>query len=101
MKKIFLLCSAGMSTSLLVNKMKEAAKSQGYEYDITATSLANLKDVKDEADVILLGPQVRFDKERVEKEAQNIPVSVIDMTAYGMMDGQRVLNQARKLLGEL
>lgn len=101
MKKIFLLCSAGMSTSLLVNKMKESARSQGYEYDISAASLANLKDVKDKADVILLGPQVRFDKDRVEKEAQNIPVSVIDMTAYGMMDGEKVLNQVRELLGEL
>jgi PTS system cellobiose-specific IIB component len=100
-KKIFLLCSAGMSTSLLVNKMKEAAKKQGYECYIAASPLANLKDVKDEADVILLGPQVRFDKERVEKEAQNIPVSVIDMVAYGMMDGEKVLNQARELLGEL
>ncbi|MEW8973855.1 MAG: PTS sugar transporter subunit IIB [Tissierellaceae bacterium] len=100
MKKIFLLCSAGMSTSLLVNKMKEAAKSQGYEYEIAATSLANLKDIKEKADVILLGPQVRFDKERVEKEANNIPVDVVDMTAYGMMDGKKVLDQARKLLGE-
>jgi PTS system cellobiose-specific IIB component len=101
MKKIFLLCSAGMSTSLLVNKMKEAAKNQGYEYDIAATSLANLKDIKDKADIILLGPQVRFDKERVEKEVTNIPVDVVDMTAYGMMDGKKVLDQARKLLGEL
>ncbi|MCF6462170.1 PTS sugar transporter subunit IIB [Clostridium sp. Cult1] len=101
MKKIFLLCSAGMSTSLLVNKIKEAAKKQGLEYDIAATSLANLKDIKEEADVILLAPQVRFDKERVEKEVKDIPVNVVDMTAYGMMDGEKVLNQARKLLGEL
>ena len=101
MKKIFLLCSAGMSTSLLVNKIKEAAKKQGLEYDNAATSLANLKDIKEEADVILLAPQVRFDKERVEKEVKDIPVNVVDMTAYGMMDGEKVLNQARKLLGEL
>ena len=101
MKKIFLLCSAGMSTSLLVNKIKEAAKKQGLEDDIAATSLANLKDIKEEADVILLAPQVRFDKERVEKEVKDIPVNVVDMTAYGMMDGEKVLNQARKLLGEL
>jgi PTS system cellobiose-specific IIB component len=100
MKRIFLLCSAGMSTSLLVSKMKEAAKKQGYECDIAASSLANLKDIKDKADVILLGPQVRFDKERVEKET-NIPVGVVDMAAYGMMDGEKALNQARKLLGEL
>lgn len=101
MKKIFLMCSAGMSTSLLVDKMRKAAKKQGYECEIQASSLANLKDVKDEADVILLGPQVRFDRERVEKEVKDIPVTVIDMTAYGMMDGEKVLEQAKILMGEL
>ncbi|MBS4536657.1 PTS sugar transporter subunit IIB [Clostridium sp. D2Q-14] len=100
MKKIFLLCSAGMSTSLLVNKMKEVAESKGYEYDIAAISLANLKDIKDKADVILLGPQVRFDEDRVKKEVGSIPVSVVDMAAYGMMDGEKALDQARELLGE-
>lgn len=101
MKKIFLMCSAGMSTSLLVNKMREAAKEQGYVCEIQASSLANLKEVKEKADVILLGPQVRFDKERVEKEVKDIPVTVINMTAYGMMDGEKVLKQARELMGEL
>lgn len=100
MKKIFLLCSAGMSTSLLVNKMKEVAVSKGYEYDIAATSLANLKDIKDKTDIILLGPQVRFDEDRVKKEVGNIPVSVVDMAAYGMMDGEKVLDQVRELLGD-
>ena len=36
MKKILLVCSAGMSTSLLVNKMKDAAKSSGEEVEINA-----------------------------------------------------------------
>ena len=31
MKKILLVCSAGMSTSLLVNKMKDAAKVLDFE----------------------------------------------------------------------
>ena len=32
MKKIILLCSNGMSTSMMVAKMKEAAKMMEYEY---------------------------------------------------------------------
>ena len=31
MTKIVLLCAAGMSTSALVRKMKDAAKAEGYE----------------------------------------------------------------------
>jgi PTS system cellobiose-specific IIB component len=78
--------------------MKEAAKKQGCQYEITATSLANLKEVQQQADLILLAPQVRFDKERVEKAVKDVPVDIVDMVAYGMMDGEKVLNQAKKLL---
>ena len=35
-KNITLFCSAGMSTSLLVNKMKEAAAAKGVDYNIAA-----------------------------------------------------------------
>ena len=38
-KKIVLFCAAGMSTSLLVNKMKQAAAKAGKDYDIAAYSL--------------------------------------------------------------
>lgn len=37
MTKIVLLCAAGMSTSALVRKMKDAAKAEGYECDISPT----------------------------------------------------------------
>ena len=40
MKKILLVCSAGMSTSLLVNKMKDAAKECGEEVEINALAIA-------------------------------------------------------------
>lgn len=33
-----LFCAAGMSTSLMVNKMKEAAKEMGLEADIEAAA---------------------------------------------------------------
>ena len=34
MKKILLCCSAGMSTSLMVNKMQKAAADKGIEVEI-------------------------------------------------------------------
>ena len=36
MKKILLVCSAGMSTSLLVNKMKSASQDMNVEVEIEA-----------------------------------------------------------------
>lgn len=50
----------------------------------------------------MLGPQVRFMKAQFEKEtaSKNIPVEVIDMRDYGLIDGLKVLNTALELIGE-
>ena len=43
MKKILLCCAAGMSTSLLVNKMKAVADERGLEVEIWAEPLEKIK----------------------------------------------------------
>lgn len=92
MKKILLVCSAGMSTSLLVNKMNNAAKEFGEEVSIEALPVSECSSKIDEVDIVLLGPQVRFQKPVVEKLANGrIPVEVIDMRLYGIMDGKSIL----------
>lgn len=57
---ILLVCAAGMSTSLLVTKMEKSAQEQGKEYKIWAVSGDSVKQHIDKADVLLLGPQVRY-----------------------------------------
>ena len=92
MKKILLVCSAGMSTSLLVTKMQEAAKEMQVEIDINALPVSECSTKINEVDIVLLGPQVRFQKPVVEKLAcGRIPVDVIDMRLYGIMDGKSIL----------
>ena len=99
MKKILLVCSAGMSTSLLVNKMNNAAKEFGEEVSIEALPVSECSSKIDEVDIVLLGPQVRFQKPVVEKLANGrIPVEVIDMRFYGTMNGKGVLESALELI---
>lgn len=99
MKKIMLVCSAGMSTSLLVTKMEKASIEMGLETEILACSEAEAKAKYKEVDVILLGPQVRFLLANIKKavEGTNIPVAVIDSIDYGTMNGEVVLNKAMAL----
>lgn len=103
-KTIMLVCSAGMSTSLLVTKMQKAATEKGIEANIFAVSASEAdKIIKDKkVDVMLLGPQVRFMKAQFEKklEGKDIPLEVINMSDYGLMNGENVLNQALTLMGE-
>lgn len=101
MKRITLVCSAGMSTSLLVTKMNAAAQRLGAEVSIIAVAEAELKNHWDTTDVLLLGPQVRFllNKLKAAGETRGIPVDVINSIDYGTMNGEKVLNQALSLIG--
>ena len=99
-KKIVLLCCQGMSTSMLVSKMQKAAEKQGLDYNIAAHPIASAASVAADADLILLGPQVRFQQSKVQKELPDKKVEVIDMRSYGMMDGEGVVGQCKKLIGE-
>jgi len=102
MKTIMLVCSAGMSTSLLVTKMQKAAEEKNIEAEIFAISASEVDSTleKKNIDVLLLGPQVRFMKEQFEKKlkGKNIPVESINMQHYGMMNGKKVLEEALKLI---
>ena len=96
MKTIMLVCSAGMSTSLLVTKMEKAANDRGEEVNIFAVSEAEAVKHFDEIDIMLLGPQVRFLKGKMEKQLADyhVPVNVIDSVDYGMINGEKVLESA-------
>lgn len=101
-KTIMLVCSAGMSTSLLVTKMQKAAETRGIDADIFAVSASDVDNnlAEKNVDVLLLGPQVRFMKSQFEQKLApaGIPLDVINMADYGLMNGEKVLDQALSLM---
>ena len=100
MRKIVLLCAGGMSTSLLVSKMYDYAETIDYSVEVGAFSVIEAQRVANDADVILIGPQVRFYLDIIKKKLPDKPIDVIDMKAYGMMDGKAVIKHAMKILGD-
>lgn len=102
MKKVYLFCAAGMSTSLLVSKMQEVADSHNLPIKIKAFPEAKAHTLlnEDKPDCILLGPQVRYllKKMQAECEPLGIPCDAIDPETYGVMDGEKVLKQAIRMI---
>ncbi|WP_179394056.1 PTS sugar transporter subunit IIB [Lacticaseibacillus absianus] len=94
-KTIMLVCSAGMSTSLLVSKMQKAAAAEGVDAEIFATASSDADHMLGEKhpDILMLGPQVRYMLGQFQKKV-DIPVEVINMQDYGMMNGEKVLKEA-------
>jgi len=101
MVKIFLCCAAGMSTSMVVGKMRQAATQKGIEADIVAVSMEEFDRALPEYDCCLLGPQIKykFAEFKAKGAALNKPVAVINAMDYGMMRGDKILNEALTLLG--
>lgn len=102
MLRIVLLCGGGMSTSVLMKRMQSEADKKGLEAEISAFGEGHLPKAIEYADVILLGPQIRFSYKRISEEcARNeIPCAMIPHADYGMMDGRKVLALAEKLIEE-
>ena len=100
MKNIVLCCAAGMSTSMLVQRMKDAAQKKGIEDSIKAVPVAEFKANLNDADIVLLGPQVKYEQAKLQALADPLgkKVAVIDMMDYGMMKGDVVLEKALKLM---
>ena len=95
MYKILLVCNAGMSTSLLVLRMEKSAQEKGLEVKIMAVGITEAEAIMEDWDIVLLGPQVRHQIKMLQDKASgSMPVEVIDMRDYGLMNGEKVLNDA-------
>lgn len=100
MKKIVLFCGAGMSSSLLVLKVRNAVKEAGYDYVVEGYDTTTVVGHSDDADVVLVAPQVRFMLNKFRDQIKHCPVETMDMTAYGSMNGVKILEHARRLMKE-
>ena len=85
---VLLLCSQGMSTGMLCDRIAAAAKEDGCEMTVWAASEIKAREHVGKADIILLGPQVRYLKSRIEEMAE------------GTMDGKKVYNDIKKHMGD-
>jgi len=95
--KVLLLCNAGMSTSLLVKKMKKEAEDRGLnDIEIEARSVMELRELIDETDVILLGPQLAYKEREIAKicDDHSKKFTLIAPMIYGMVDGKKALDLA-------
>lgn len=94
MYNVLVACSAGMSTSMLVQKIEKEAENQQIDLTIEAVSMTEgkMRIKKYDYDLLLLGPQVAFMKDEMSKAAgDRFPVKVINQKDYGMMRADNVL----------
>ena len=100
MVRVLIVCSWGMSTSLLVDSLLAAATAAHYELEVEALSAGEYAAQVDECDVVLIAPQIRHLRKSIEKLAfsSGKPVAMIEPFYYATMNGQAVLEQVMLLV---
>ncbi len=99
--RIILACAAGMSTSLLANNITKEAIGRGMDVTVEAMSTSALNEALwRSADVVLVGPQMRYQLEEIAaKGAQyHVPVAAIPPQDYATANADHVLEQAQTLV---
>lgn len=95
--KILLCCNAGMSSSILVSKIKEAGKNRGMDITIKAVANSLIKDEVGKWDVCLVGPQLIYAVPSIRQQL-NIPVDSVEPRCYALADGDQALDFAISLM---
>jgi len=85
---------------MMAKRLSMSIAEHGKEYETEAYSYSEIDEKGSTADVILLGPQIRYNLKHVKEKFPNTPAVVLDMQAYAVMDGNSILSQVDSLLKE-
>lgn len=96
--KVLLICAGGMSSSLLLSKLRKASNAAGVDLEVWSYHSSGLLPwdyEKNPIDIVLIAPQIRMLRRSVARAVEpfGVIVEIIDPMAYGMADGQKIVQQ--------
>ncbi|MFC6316085.1 PTS sugar transporter subunit IIB [Lapidilactobacillus achengensis] len=101
-KNILLICTAGITTGLLVKNVQRSADARGLDVHVySAPAILADQILKNErVDALMIGPQSKYEIERLRDYLtyQAIPYKLISNEDYETLNGEAVLQESVKLL---
>lgn len=101
---VVLVCLAGMSTNVMRGKIEQAAQAADVPMSVRAIGFDDVDRYARDADIIVLGPQIRYAEESIREKAEKakpgIPVIVMESVDFGMMRGDKVFQQIMKVINK-
>lgn len=98
---ILLICGNGVSSGMIAQRIYKAGIKNGYKDTKTdAYSYAQLAEVIDLFDVVLVAPQMKFYEKMIKEtcDQHNKPYAIIDPMTYSMLDGEKGFALAKNLI---
>lgn len=93
-------CSQGMSSSALMKKMQDYVAAENLDVDVKAVTTDRIMSGEIPFDVLMIGPQIRFEKNKLKNKFPEKAIDIIPMKAYGRLDGAEVVRVGLQLLEE-
>ena len=102
MLNMLITCSGGFSSSLVISKVKEAAKKKNVEVNAWAINCGDFKANIDKADIALVAPQIQFMYKDFKElsESKGKPCLLISGADYGRCDGEHIFELVQKTLNK-
>lgn len=95
--KVIMVCSGGMSSSMIVDAVKKEAAKENFDLEIVAVGTEAFENEIADYGLGLVAPQVRHRLDKFKKvgEAVNKPVDVIDPMGYTPIGAPKILKQIK------
>ncbi|MGI2287061.1 PTS sugar transporter subunit IIB [Staphylococcus cohnii] len=95
--KVIMVCSGGMSSSMIVDAVKKEAAKENFDLEIVAVGTEAFENEIADYDLGLVAPQVRHRLDKFKKigETVNKPVDVIDPMGYTPIGAPKILKQIK------
>lgn len=91
-QKILVICGAGMTSSILVSRMREAvAANPEWDYKIGSCASNQMEQYAPQTDILFLAPHLSFLQEELAKRYPEKKLVVLPAEVYSRLDGAEVL----------
>lgn len=99
--RILLSCTSGFTTSFFAQKLNEAAQTLSLQYSFEAVPYSSLYAEGISYDVILLAPQIAYQKKKAEAVFSGKPVIAIPAQIFASYDAGRMITMIRDELEKI
>lgn len=97
---VLLCCTAGLTTTMFASKLEEAAKTLSLDYSFDAKPLAEAQATGGAYDVVLLAPQVGYQRKAVTKAFPQAAVVEIPAKVFAAFDAGAALKLVMHLVDD-
>ena len=103
-KTALLICTAGITTGLLVKNVQNAADERGLDIHVYSAPaiIAEQAIQRQTIDALMIGPQSKYEIARLKDflTYKAVPYKLISRENYEILDGEAVLEEIIALIGE-